>query len=86
MVQSIVLFAVAVAVVLLILKYVGKSIKLIAGVLVNALVGLIVLVILSKFGLNVDINWASALIVGFLGIPGVIIVLVLQLVFGWLIF
>ena len=86
MISSIVLFAIALAVVLLVLKLIGKSIKFLVGVLINGLIGFIVLTVLKFVGLGVAINWVSAIIVGLLGIPGLIIVLVLQLGFGMLLF
>jgi inhibitor of the pro-sigma K processing machinery len=84
MVGSIVTFIVAVAIVLLILKVLGKSVKFLIGVLVNAAIGFIVLFVLNLLGLGVAVNWISALIVGFLGVPGLILVLILQLGFGLL--
>ena len=81
MISSILVFAVTLAVILLVLKLVGKSVKFLIGVLVNALIGFIVLTILQALGFGVAINWISALIVGLLGIPGLILVIVLQLVF-----
>ena len=84
--QSIVLFVVAIAVVLLILKIIGKSIKFLISVLINSLVGFIVLWICRAIGLGVEINWISALIVGLLGVPGLLIVLALQLGCGMLLF
>ena len=81
MTQSIILFAVALAVILLVLKLIGKSVKILIGILVNSLVGFIVLFILNALGFGVAVNWISALIVGLLGIPGLIIVLILQLGF-----
>ena len=81
MISSILVFAVTLAVILLVLKLVGKSVKFLVGVLVNALIGFIVLTILQALGFGVAINWISALIVGLLGIPGLILVIVLQLVF-----
>ena len=81
MVGSIVSFLVVIAIVLLILKLIGKSVKTLIGVLVNAVIGFVILFVLSLIGVPVSINWISSLIVGFLGVPGLIIVLVLQLVF-----
>ena len=80
-ISSIVTFAVAIAIVLLVLKIIGKSIKFLVGILINAVVGFIILTVLKALGLGVAINWMSALIVGLLGIPGVILVVVLQVVF-----
>ncbi len=84
MIQSIIAFAIVLAVVLLILKIIGKSLKFLIGVLINALVGFIILFALKAFGLAVAINLVSALIVGILGVPGLLIVLVLQLGFQML--
>ena len=81
MISSILVFAVTLAVILLVLKLVVKSVNFLIGVLVNALIGFIVLTILQALGFGVAINWISALIVGLLGIPGLILVIVLQLVF-----
>ena len=81
MIQSIITFAIVLAIVLLIFKVLGKSMKWLIGILVNALVGFIVLAVLNLLGLGVAVNWISALIVGLLGVPGLVIVLILQLVF-----
>ena len=79
MLLNLVLFVVAVAIILLILKIIGKSVKTLIGVLVNALIGFIVLYVLQLVGMPVTVDWLSALIVGILGIPGLVIVLILQL-------
>lgn len=82
MLQSIVIFVVVLAALLLILKLIGKSAKVIIGFLVNALIGFIILTILSLIpGLGVTAGWLSSIIVGLLGIPGLVIVLILQLIF-----
>lgn len=75
---EIVIFIIAIAAVALILKFLGKSMKIIVGVLVNALLGGLVIWLLNFFGLGIAFNWLNALIVGFLGIPGVVIVLILK--------
>ena len=82
MVQSILGFVIAVAIVLLILKLLGKSVKILWGILVNASVGFIVLYVLKAIGLGVDTTLLSSIIVGIGGIPGLVIVLILQLGFG----
>lgn len=64
------------------LKIISLPIKIIIKLMVNALVGGIVLFLINligaNFGLVLDINWITALIVGFLGVPGVVIVLILH--------
>ena len=61
---------------------ISLPIKIIIKLMVNALVGGIVLFLINligaNFGLVLDINWITALIVGFLGVPGVVIVLILH--------
>lgn len=79
MIPSIVTFAIALAVVLIILKILGKSVKLLGSIVVNSIVGAIVLCVLHIFIPEITFSWLAALIVGCLGIPGVILVAVLQL-------
>lgn len=78
-ITSIVTFAVALAVVLIVLKVLGKSVKMLTSILINAVVGAIVLYILHIFIPEIIVSWWAALITGVLGIPGVILVVILQL-------
>lgn len=77
--SSLVTFAVALAIILLILKIMGKSIKLLTSILINSIIGGIILYVLHIFIPGISVSWLSAIIVGFLGIPGVILVAILQL-------
>lgn len=79
MLTEILAFLGAMIVLFIILKIISLPIKLIIKLLINALIGGIVLFLINLTGLIViDITWISALIVGFLGIPGVIIVILLH--------
>lgn len=79
MVTEILAFLGAMIVLFIILKIISLPIKLIIKLLINALVGGVILFLINLTGLIViDITWISALIVGFLGIPGVIIVILLH--------
>ncbi len=80
MIASIVTFAVALAFVLILLKILGKSVKILTSILINSIIGAIVLYILHIFVPSIIVSWWSALITGFFGIPGVILVIILQLV------
>lgn len=74
------LFVLALVVVMVVLKVLGKSMKTITSILINALVGAVVLWVLSLIWPGaIQINVISSLIVGFLGVPGVILVVLLQL-------
>lgn len=79
--EDIILYAVAIVAVVLVLKLLGKSMKVILGVLINALVGGVVIWLLNLLGLGIALNWLTALLVGVLGIPGVIIVLIITFLF-----
>ena len=79
MLTEILAFLGAMIVLFIILKIISLPIKLIIKLLINALIGGIVLFLINLTGIIViDITWISALIVGFLGIPGVIIVILLH--------
>ncbi len=75
------------AILLLVLKYVfNVSLKTIGELILNVLLGMLILWLVNKFGgsigiPNIPINIITALVVGILGIPGVII-LVLLYYFG----
>lgn len=79
--ENIIFFAIAVFAVVLVLKLLGKSMKVVLGVLINALVGGLIIWLLNILGLGIALNWLTALIVGVLGIPGVIIVLIITFLF-----
>lgn len=57
-------------------------IKLLVKLLVNGLIGGVVLFLFNIvgeiFGLTIAINPLNAIIVGFLGVPGVVLILILQ--------
>ena len=80
MIASIVTFAIALALVLILLKILGKSVKILTSILINSIIGAIVLYILHIFVPSIIVSWWAALITGFFGIPGVILVIILQLV------
>ena len=73
----IIIYILAVLVLFVILKLFGLSMKIISRFIFNALVGGIVISLINLFGANITITWLSAAIVGFLGVPGVIIVLIM---------
>jgi len=71
---------------LLLLYVVGRALimplKIVVKLVYNALIGGVVLLLLNivgaYFGLHIALNPITALVVGFLGVPGVIMLLVLQ--------
>jgi len=73
-------YIIGILVLFIILKILALPMKIIVKFLINAVVGVVVLYVLNLLGVGLIINWITALIVGFLGIPGVIIVAILQFV------
>ncbi|MCI8519303.1 MAG: hypothetical protein HFJ51_04355 [Clostridia bacterium] len=73
-------YIIGILVLFIILKILALPMKIIVKFLINAVVGVVVLYVLNLLGVGLVINWITALIVGFLGIPGVIIVAILQFV------
>lgn len=74
----------AAAVVILLAKFVlGVDPKRIVELIINAILGLIILWLLNTFGaslgINIPLNIITALVVGVLGVPGVIILVLLNL-------
>lgn len=76
-------FVVGVLLLAIVLKIISFPIKRIIRLIINAILGGVLLYIINIFGASIgftlDITWWTALIVGILGIPGVIIVAIIQL-------
>lgn len=75
-------FFIAIVILFIVLKLIALPIKLIIKLMVNAFLGGLILFLINlvgaQFGFVLDINWLTSLIVGFLGVPGVIIVVILH--------
>ena len=78
---AILTYILAIVLLFAILKIIGLSMKIIVKFIFNALIGGIVISVINLFGANITITWLSAAIVGFLGVPGVIIVLIMHFLF-----
>ena len=73
------------AVVLLLAKFVFRvNTTRLIGLIINVLLGIIVIWLLNKFGgslgISIPLNIITVLIVGILGLPGVIILVLLNLI------
>ena len=75
-------FVIGVVLLAIVLKIIAFPIKRIIQLVINAIVGGLLLYIINivgaSIGFTLDITWWSALIVGVLGVPGVIIVAIIQ--------
>lgn len=79
-------FAFGLLILYLLARILYFPLKWLARLIGNAIIGGIILYIFNFiggfWGLNIGINVITALIVGILGIPGVVLLLVLQWIFG----
>ncbi|MFM1538669.1 pro-sigmaK processing inhibitor BofA family protein, partial [Helcococcus bovis] len=62
----------------LILKIFKVSIKLIFKFILNSIVGVLILAVANALGANIEVTVLNAFIVGILGIPGVILLLLIK--------
>ena len=71
--------------IIVIAKVLAWPIKLIWKLVFNVIIGGILLYIINivgaAFNISIAINWVSALVAGLLGVPGVILLLILQFIF-----
>ena len=73
------------AIVLLLAKFIFKvNTKRLIELIVNILLGIVVIWLINTFGsslgISIPLNFITALVVGVLGIPGVIILILLNLI------
>lgn len=71
-------YIIAILVLFVVLKILSLPMKIIIKFIINAIVGGIVIIIINLFGVGLELTWLTAAIVGFLGVPGVIIVAIMQ--------
>lgn len=76
--MEIAIFIAAVLILYIVLKLLSVPMKIVAKFLANAIIGGIVIYILNLLGLGINLTWINSAIVGFLGVPGVIIVAIIQ--------
>ncbi|WP_333861817.1 pro-sigmaK processing inhibitor BofA family protein [Clostridium sp.] len=85
MIEYIGYFLIAIVGLYVIVKVFSWPIKLLFKLIINAVLGVVLLVIVnligSYFQFSIGINAITALIAGFLGIPGVIFLIIFKLFF-----
>lgn len=82
MVYKIIYAIIGILLLWLIIKLFSKPIKWVFKLLLNTLLGFVLLLLfnyLGQFiGLSINVGWLSALITGVLGIPGIILLLLVE--------
>ena len=76
--EIIVAFAVGLIVLCLIGKIIALPMKLLWKLITNSVVGAVLLWVVNLFGAGIQITFVRALLAGVLGVPGVIIVLLMN--------
>ena len=80
--SSTVLVLILLFAVFLFIKLITKPIRLVFRLLLNALLGFVLLFVINFFvgffNIAVELNWFNAVITGIFGIPGYIVLLVIQ--------
>ncbi|WP_297378278.1 pro-sigmaK processing inhibitor BofA family protein [uncultured Helcococcus sp.] len=80
--MSIVLGIIALLFLYIVLKILRVSMSVIIKLLWNGVIGLVLLVIFnalgSIFGLNIEVNALNAIVAGLLGVPGIVLLLILN--------
>ena len=71
-------YIIAILLLFVVLKILSLPMRIIIKFIINAIVGGIVIIIINLFGVGLELTWLTAAIVGFLGVPGVIIVAIMQ--------
>ena len=83
--SGILLIAALIVGAVLILKILTKPIRWIFKLLINAAFGFVLLFLVNFFGdpvvIYISVNFISAVVAGFLGVPGVILLVLLQFLF-----
>ena len=78
----IIVAVIAVIFLLLFFKILGSSLKWILKLLLNAVTGFVFLFLVNIvggiIGIGLDLNWINALVAGFFGAPGVVVLLVIK--------
>ena len=81
----IVTFVIAVAALFIILKILALPMKSIIKLVINGIIGGVIIWLINLigagFGFVLTLNWITALVVGLLGVPGVIILVILHFIF-----
>lgn len=78
-------FLIAVLIFIILAKFFLWPLKIVVKLILNGALGIIILLVVNLIGANfnffIGINFATALIAGFFGVPGVIFLILFKLVF-----
>ena len=81
-IETVSAYAIAGFIVLLIINMMLRSAKRMSVILINVLFGGALFIILNILGMELTVNALTVVLVGLLGIPGVILVVIMKLILG----
>lgn len=80
--ENLIFFIIAIIAIIVIAKIFAWPFKILINLIVNGIVGAILLYVINfvggNFGIIIPINGVTALIAGFLGIPGVLFLIIMN--------
>lgn len=81
-IETISAYVVAGFLLIVIVNFMLKSMRRMSVIIINVILGGAFFVILNILGMNLTINAITVALIGLLGIPGVIIVVIMKLILG----
>ena len=77
--MDIISYIIAIAVLIIFLKILSLPFKIIMKFVANSIIGGIIIVALSFFGIGIAIEWWTVVLTGLLGVPGLVIALIITI-------
>ena len=78
--EFILFFAVGLIVLYIFGWYLLFRLKFLLKLLVNAVIGLVALILLNVFGVDIGMNVINAFVIGVFGLPGLLVLLIIKLI------
>ncbi len=77
--STILSYLVAIAILIIFLKLISLPFRIIIRFIINSIIGGIILVICSYFGIGIAIEWWTVVLTGLFGIPGLVIAVIITI-------
>lgn len=81
-IETISAYAVAILIILVLINLMLKSARRMSMIIINGILGGALFIMLNILGMKLAVNFITIGIIGLLGVPGVILVVIMKLVLG----
>ena len=81
-IETILAYAVAIFIILVLINLMLKSAKRMSMIIINGILGGALFIMLNILGMKLAVNAITIGIIGLLGVPGVLLVVIMKLVLG----